>query len=120
MTSLVSHMTCFMVIPHPQCNYISFLVSESNDTKPGHIAFDKVILQTISTIVNANIASGTPLTRWLTSLVVMIENIPTVPQINKLRVINIYEADYNLMLKHSLPNKATKHVVKNKTISENQ
>ena len=50
----------------------------------------------------------------------MIENIPTVPQINKLRVINIYEADYNLMLKHSLPNKATKHVVKNKTISENQ
>ena len=50
----------------------------------------------------------------------MIEKIPVVPRINKLRVINIYEADYNLMLKYFWPKQATKHAVKEKMIGENQ
>ena len=81
-------------------NYKAFLISDSNDEKTEHITFDNAILQTINTILNATIASGVPLTRWFTSLVVMIEKIPVVPRINKLRVINIYEADYDLMLKY--------------------
>ena len=101
-------------------HYKSFLVSDSNDTKTEHANFDKAVLQTINTIINATIASGVPLTRWLTSLVVMIEKIPSVPRINKLRVINIYEADYNLMLKYFWPKQATKHAVQTKTIGENQ
>ena len=56
-------------------HYKSFLVLDSNDTKPDHITFDKVILQTINTILNATIASGVPLTRWFTSLVVVVETI---------------------------------------------
>ena len=101
-------------------HYKSFLVSDSNDDKPEHAVFDKVILQTINTILNATIASGVPLTKWITSLVVVVERIPTTPRINKLCVINIYEADYNLLLKYFCPNKATNHAVKNKTIGENQ
>ena len=53
-------------------HYKAYLVSDSNNTKPDHIAFDKVILQTINTVLNATIASSIPLTRWLASLVVMI------------------------------------------------
>ena len=95
-------------------------MSDSNYNNPEYTDFDKVILQTIKTVINAKIAYDIPLTRWLTSLVVMIEKIPTVPRINKLRVINIYEAYYNLMLKYFWPKHATKHVVKEKTIDENQ
>ena len=50
----------------------------------------------------------------------MIDKIPAVPRINKLRVINIYEAYYNLMLKYFWSNQATKHTVKKKAIGENQ
>ena len=42
----------------------------------------------------------------------MIEKILAVPRINKLRVINIYEANYILMLKYFWPKQATKHAVK--------
>ena len=94
-------------------------MSDSNNNNPEHADFDKDILQTINTIINATIASGVSLTRWLTSLVVMIEKIPALPRINKLRVINIYEADYNLLLKYFWPKQATKHAVKEKTIGEN-
>lgn len=96
------------------------MVLDSNDDNHEHITFDAVILQTINTIINAAIASGVPLTRWITSLVVTIEKIPAVPRINKLRVIHIYEIDYNLMLKYLWSNQATKHVVKQKIIGQNQ
>jgi len=102
------------------CHYKYVLVSDSNDTNIEHANFDKAILQTINTIINATIASGVPLIRWLTSLVVMIEKIPSVSRINKLRVLNIYEADYNLILKYFWPKQATKHAVQAKTIGENQ
>ena len=84
-------------------HYKSFLGSDSNDENPEHSDFDRAILQTINTIINATISSGGPLTKWLTSLVVMIEKIPAVPRINKLRVINMHEAYYNLMLKDFWP-----------------
>ena len=49
----------------------------------------------------------------------MIETIPAVLRLNKIRVINIYEADYNLMVKYFGPNQANK-LVKQKKIGENQ
>ena len=103
----------------PRSLYI-FLVSDSKDTNIEHANFDKAILQTINTIINATIASVVPLTRWLTSLVVMIGKILSVLRINKLRVINIYEVNFDLMLKYFWPKKATKHAVQEKTIGENQ
>ena len=73
-------------------HYISFIVSDSNDNKPEHVAFVRNSLQTIKTILNDTIASGVPLRRWPISI----------PHTNKLRVIYIYiyEVDYNLLLKY--------------------
>jgi hypothetical protein len=42
---------------------------------------------------------GISLDRWQTSITSMIEKVPGCPKINKLRVIHLYEADYNLLLK---------------------
>jgi hypothetical protein len=42
---------------------------------------------------------GLSLDRWQTSITSMIEKVPGCPKINKLRVIHLYEADYNLLLK---------------------
>ena len=39
---------------------------------------------------------------------------------HQIRVINIYETAYNLMLKYFWPKHATKHAVIEKTINENQ
>jgi hypothetical protein len=50
-------------------------------------------------MVMAGIRSGSSLTRWQRSTTTMIEKIPGSPRINKLRVIHLYEADYNLALK---------------------
>lgn len=43
--------------------------------------------------------SGNTLQRWCNSSTMMIEKIPGQPRIHKLRVIHIFEADFNLMLK---------------------
>jgi hypothetical protein len=42
---------------------------------------------------------GITLDRWHNSITPMIEKQPECPRINKLRVIHLYEADYNLLLK---------------------
>jgi hypothetical protein len=43
--------------------------------------------------------SGISIYRWQNSTTAMIEKIPGCPKIHKLRVIHLYEADYNLILK---------------------
>ena len=80
-------------------HYISFLVSDGKENDDEHSSINHQMLQTFNTILNATIESGIPLTRWLSSIVAMIEKIPNTSRINKLRIINIYEADYNLLQK---------------------
>ena len=50
----------------------------------------------------------------------MIEKIPGNIKINKLRLINIYEANYNLVLKKLLPHKATHHAEHSNLLGETQ
>lgn len=76
--------------------------------------------QIINIIINVTITTGIPLTRRLSSTIVMIEKIPATPRINKLRIVNIYEANYNLLLKYFWPNKASKHASVTNTLDENQ
>lgn len=59
------------------------------------VAIKLVYYQVAAAAVN----SGNTLKRWCHSSSLMLEKIPGSPKINKLRVIHIYEADYNLMLK---------------------
>ena len=48
----------------------------------------------------------------------MIEKIPNTPRINKLRIINIYEADYNLPQKQFWLRLSTKHAEATHTLGE--
>jgi hypothetical protein len=57
------------------------------------------IMQVYYDIVNTAIHLGISLQRWQHSTTMMIEKIPGCPKINKLRVIHLYEADYNIVLK---------------------
>ena len=41
-------------------------------------------------------------------------------RINRLRVINIYETDYTLILKYSWPHKTTQLAERNNLLGENQ
>jgi hypothetical protein len=50
----------------------------------------------------------------------MIEKIPGCPKINKLRVIHLYEADYNIILKIIWARKLVWHVHDNDRIHEGQ
>jgi Reverse transcriptase (RNA-dependent DNA polymerase) len=50
-------------------------------------------------IATAALSWGISLDRWHNSITTMIEKQPGCPRINKLRVIHLYEADYNLLLK---------------------
>ena len=95
------------------------MVSDGKENDDEHSSFNYQMLQTFNTILNATIESGIPLTRWLSSIVVMIENIPNTPRINKLRIINIYEADYNLLQKFFWPKLSTQHAEATHTLGEN-
>ena len=57
------------------------------------------IFTTIFHIAMATLRSGETLTRWSKVNSSMIEKLPGQPLITKLRVIHLYEADYNLILK---------------------
>lgn len=50
-------------------------------------------------IVAAALNTGTSIDRWQNCTTTMIEKQPGNPKINKLRVIHLYEADYNVILK---------------------
>jgi hypothetical protein len=50
-------------------------------------------------LLNIPIHYGFAPTQWCTMIMVMIEKDPGNPQIEHLRVIHLYEADYNLCLK---------------------
>ena len=77
------------------------------------------MLQTFNTIINETIEPGNPLQRWLLSIVIMIEEIPSTSIINKLRIINIYESYYNLLQKFFWPKLSTKYAEATKTLGEN-
>jgi Reverse transcriptase (RNA-dependent DNA polymerase) len=57
------------------------------------------ILQLYCDIINISIQNGHSLQRWQKSTTTMIEKIPGCPRLDKLRVIHLFEADYNLVLK---------------------
>ena len=77
------------------------------------------ILSAYNAIINAALKLGTPLHRWKQSKVLMIEKEKNNHRINRLRVINIYEADYNLILKYFWLHKTTQFAERNNLLGEN-
>jgi hypothetical protein len=67
--------------------------------------------------LNASILSGIPLRRWTTVHSNMLLKIEGVPQVDKLRAIHLYEADYNGYYKAGWPHRAVRHATKKKLSS---
>jgi hypothetical protein len=57
-----------------------------------------MLLRAHVALLNYTIKFGYPLQRWLKVVNVMLEKDPGKPRIHRLRVIHLYEADYNLFL----------------------
>jgi len=75
--------------------------------------------------IHHNIASITllnekPLSRWLVSIVILIPKDAGKSKINRLRIMNTYESDYNLILKHFWPKVGTHKAENNKWLGHNQ
>jgi hypothetical protein len=80
---------------------------ESTSTSPsgrhlGHykaLLEEQDLLEPIATVTNLAVQSGVALDRWSNAVNVMLEKTPGWPNICKLRIIHLFEADYNLFLK---------------------
>jgi hypothetical protein len=58
------------------------------------------------------ISRGIAIPRWSKAVNVMIEKDPGCPQINRLRIIHLFEADYNLFLKNMWGSQLVQQAVK--------
>ena len=81
-------------------HYKCLISSDGNEHNTTMKDLTLSILQVHNTILNASVISGIPLNRWIIAEVMMIQKEPNNPKINKLRVLNKLEADYNLVLKY--------------------
>ena len=71
-------------------------------------------------MINSSLSLDSPSNRWTTLEVIMIPKEPNNIQINRLRLTNLYEADYNLVLKFFWSHKATKLADKLGLLGETQ
>lgn len=71
-------------------------------------------------ITMTSINLGISLHRWQQSITAMIEKVQGCPKINKLRVIHLYEADYNLLLKIIWARRLVWHVHDSNRLNEGQ
>jgi hypothetical protein len=69
------------------------------NNKEDNINISELILRIYYYITMTAITLGNPLERWTQITTCMIEKVPGLSRIDKLRVIHLYEADYNLILK---------------------
>ena len=83
-------------------------------------AFSFEMLSAYNVIIKSTLALGIPLHIWEQSIVLMIEKEKNNHRINRLRVINIYEVDYNLILKYFWPHQTTQYVERNNLLGDNQ
>ena len=71
-------------------------------------------------MINAALHLGYPLAHWTNSDVIMLPKNTDSIQINRLRGINEYEADFNLVLKYVWPHAATRKADKAGVLGDNQ
>ena len=95
------------------------IVSDGEGNNEELQAFSFEILSAYNEIINSALALGTPFHRWEQSIVLMTEKEKNIHRINRLRVINIYEADYNLILKYFWPHKTTQSAERNNLLGDN-
>ena len=92
---------------------------ETTTTSPsgrhlGHykaIITDEVLLKCLTTFLHITITSGQVITRWCNAVNIMIEKDSGKPKLNRLRIIHLFEADFNLFLKLQWGSRLVKRAV---------
>ena len=79
--------------------YTSLLIIDGKHKKEDNEEISNAIWSIIVTMINSNLLTLNPLTRWNKVVPIMIEKEKANSKINRLRIIDKYEADYNLILK---------------------
>ena len=82
--------------------------------------FNTTMLAIHNIIINSATSTGIPLKRWTLSEVIMIQKELNNPRINRLRVLNKYEADLNLVFKFFWPRLTTNHLESRNLLGKNQ
>ena len=71
-------------------------------------------------IITIALLNEKPLLRWLTSIVILLPKDSGQPKIHRLRIINTYESEYNLILKYFWANKGMRIAEKKEWLGDNQ
>jgi hypothetical protein len=90
------------------------------DETDNNIYLNQELLKLYYMVTMTAVKVGGSLTRWKTISTCMIQKIPGVNRINKLRVIHLYEADYNLLLKLMWARKGVWHLCDHDAIHDGQ
>ena len=71
------------------------------------------------TIISTALLNTSPLHRWITFIVFLFPKDKGQPKIHKLRIINTYESEYNLILKYFWPKKGMQKAEENNWLGDN-
>ena len=71
------------------------------------------------TITSTALLNASPLHRWLTSIVLLLSKDKGQPKIHRLRIMNTYESEYNLILKYFWPKKGMQKIEENNWLGDN-
>ena len=101
---------------------------ESTSTSPskrhlGHyhaLINDPALLSFYVKFLNLLVENGLSLDRWQNSINVLIEKDPGIPCVHRLRIIHLFEADYNFILKLLWGSRIVKHGEKLRLFNNNQ
>jgi hypothetical protein len=101
---------------------------ESTSTSPsgrhlGHykaIIQDHTLLKCLTQFMYIAVKSGTSISRWANATNVMLEKDMGNPCIHRLRIIHLFEADFNLYLKLQWGKRLTRRAVKHKLLNSGQ
>ena len=81
---------------------------------------DAMLLECFRKFINIAISRGISIPRWCQAVNVMIEKDTGNPRINRLRIIHLFEADYNLFLKIMWGSRLVKRAVKLNLLNNGQ
>jgi hypothetical protein len=93
---------------------------ETTETTIPRDLFATKVLRLQNCIINTAIKHHYTLNRWKLVHNFFLEKIPGKPLVDKLRVIHIYEADYNIILKYFLSKKTLRNAIKHNAIADEQ
>ena len=84
---------------HHLRHYKCLLIPDNNNKYSTIKFFNNTMPSIHNTMINTPLAFGTPLEYWTTSEVIKIPKYKQSKKINRVRVIDKYEPDYNFVLK---------------------